>query len=213
MASKLKSYEENRRAFLSNITHELKTPVTKGKLCLEFLDKSIHKKILNTVFLRLEYLMNEMLYMDHVCMPNVNIIKQDCNLNKLLLEAKRLLFLEHLEIEHNFKPEDSIKADFEGLSIIFKNLIDNALKHGSDRQVRLHFDGFNISFINKSESLKENLQKHDEPFFQGNLTSTNKKGFGLGFYIINHIARLHHFTIDYDYQDGYSYFKIITSKI
>ena len=99
MANKLKNYEENRRAFLSNITHEIKTPVTKGKLCLEFLDKSKHKKILNTVFLRLEYLMNEMLYMDYICLPNVSISKKDCYLIDLLSEAKKLLFLEHLEIE------------------------------------------------------------------------------------------------------------------
>ena len=112
-------------------------------------------------------------------------------------------------MKNNFKPQDSIKGDFEGISIIFKNFIDNALKHGLDSKLRLYFDGYSISFINRSKPLKENLSKHDEPFFDGNLTSTNKKGFGLGFYIVNHIARLHCFSIEYDYKDGHSYFKII----
>jgi len=57
--NKMKAMMNSRAIFLRNITHELKTPVTKGQLSLEFLEPSRTKEILGNVFNRLKLMMSE----------------------------------------------------------------------------------------------------------------------------------------------------------
>ena len=53
-AKKIREILQARIIFLRNITHECKTPITSGKLALEFIEESKAKDKLNNVFTRLE---------------------------------------------------------------------------------------------------------------------------------------------------------------
>ena len=57
----LKKNEEIRKWFLRNIAHELKTPITKGKIAIELLEDEKGKKHFEKIFNRLEFLVNQLL--------------------------------------------------------------------------------------------------------------------------------------------------------
>ncbi len=56
---KIKSLRDSRQLFLRNIMHELKTPITKGKLAAEMIEDATYTNILQNVFKRQEALLEE----------------------------------------------------------------------------------------------------------------------------------------------------------
>ena len=55
----IKKLNESRQLFLRNIMHELKTPITKGRITAEMIPEDKYQKRLISVFEKLEELINE----------------------------------------------------------------------------------------------------------------------------------------------------------
>jgi two-component system OmpR family sensor kinase len=87
-----------------------------------------------------------------------------------------------------------IDADFSSMSIVFKNLIDNALKHSGDLEIEV--TDKEILFISSGKVLDERLHYYTEAFIKGK-SMDGEKGFGLGLYIVNEIINQHHMTFSY----------------
>jgi two-component system OmpR family sensor kinase len=122
----------------------------------------------------------------------------------LIDEAHDLLYMED-DIKHNVKNE-MIKADFSTMSIVFKNLIDNAVKYGTDLEIV--YEKNRLSFASKGDVLKEELAYYTEAFSKGE--ELNNRGFGLGLYIVNEILQKHEMEFKYNHNNGKNYFTIST---
>lgn len=197
---------EARRLFLRNIMHELKTPITVGKLSLPFLKKGEEKSILERAFFRMEHLIAELVRVEQITSGALSPNLKECDPKELVDKAKELLFLsdETIEANYNGKP---IYADCDVFVTVFKNLIDNAVKYSDEGKVRIVQNNTQILFYNKGNPWPSEctLKSISEPFFHHN---ENPNSFGLGLYIVKSILDAHNFTLDYRYESGYHCFII-----
>jgi len=207
--NKIQGMMNSRAIFLRNITHELKTPVTKGKLSLEFLEPSRTKEILSDVFVRLNLLMREFLQIENVTSCDCYIDKKSYHLADILDNATDLLFLDPGSIEHNLSGQ-SIEADFDLMSIVFKNLIDNGIKYSNDGKIFLRFEDDRLAFCSYGEAMKNPLEYYIQPFTKCDMNVEDS--FGLGLYIIYYILVKHGFSLSYEYNDGLNSFIIELKK-
>ncbi|MDX4058821.1 ArsS family sensor histidine kinase, partial [Aliarcobacter skirrowii] len=202
-AKKLKNIKESRNVFIRNIMHELKTPITKGKILLQLEQNEENSEKLKMVFNRLEALINEFATIEELISQNKILEKKSYFLEDLLDEAKDILMLEDSLVKNSY---ENIKlfVNFRLFSIAIKNLIDNAIKYSSSKSLEIKTIGDDILFINDGEKLKGDFQKYLEPFS----IKTSNESFGLGLYIVFNILKANGYNLLYDYIDGKNIFTI-----
>lgn len=203
--SKIKGMMNSRAIFLRNITHELKTPITKGQLSLEFLEPSRTKEILTNVFMRLNLLTREFVQIENVTACDCQINKNSYHLADILDSAVDLLFLELGSIEHNIDNR-SIEVDFELMSIVFKNLLDNGIKYSDNGTVFVDLEKDELSFCSVGEEMENSLEYYIQPFTRCDVNMQDS--FGLGLYIVYYILDKHGFTLSYKHENGINSFVI-----
>jgi two-component system OmpR family sensor kinase len=202
---KIKGMMNSRAIFLRNITHELKTPITKGQLSLEFLEDSRTKEILTNVFMRLNLLTREFLQIENVTACDCQINKNSYHLADILDNAVDLLFLESGSIKHNIDNR-RLEVDFELMSIVFKNLLDNGIKYSDDSVVFVSLDGDELSFCSKGAEMENSLEYYIQPFTKCDVNT--HESFGLGLYIVYYILDKHGFKLSYKHENGLNCFII-----
>jgi two-component system OmpR family sensor kinase len=205
-AQRIKDLIQGRAIFLRNITHELKTPITKGKLSLEFLESSRSKNILDNVFTRLDLLTREFLQIEKITACDYDIETKPYHVSEVLTQALELLFLEPNSIENNL--DDLIlDIDFDLFAIVFKNLIDNGIKYGENRTVRIDYHDDEIAFVSEGKPLAYDLGYYMQPFNKCDINPDNS--FGLGLYLVDYILQKHGFSFAYRHDEGLNKFIIV----
>ncbi|AGZ81620.1 ArsS family sensor histidine kinase [Campylobacter fetus] len=199
----IKSLNQSRQLFLRNIMHELKTPITKGRITAEMIEKTKNQERLINVFERLESLINEFAALERVtsgiAIENLKLYK----VVDIIDEATDIAMAEKSLITINAIDDVSINGDFKLLSIAFKNMIDNGIKYSDDKHINITITNQNIKFITKGNKLEQELNYYIEPFTQG---SNAKKSFGLGLYIVDNILKSHNLNLEYCYKNGLNIF-------
>ncbi len=125
--------------FIRNVAHELKTPITKGKIALELLknEDEDKKRIFSDIFTRLEMLINELFATEKIVISDTMLNLAPCNFADVINRAEELLFIGNGNSKINIIADEDyiVKADFELLSIAIKNLLDNAIKFSIDKKI------------------------------------------------------------------------------
>lgn len=203
--SKIQNMMNSRAIFLRNITHELKTPITKGQLSLEFLEDSRTKEILTNIFMRLNLLTREFVQIENITACDCLVNKKSYPLVDILDNAVDLLFLEPESIKHNISNR-SIEVDFELMSIVFKNLIDNGIKYSDNSAVIVNLEGNSLSFSSGGAQMEHSLDYYIQPFTKCDMNMQDS--FGLGLYIVYYILNKHDFSFSYKHENGINSFII-----
>jgi two-component system, OmpR family, sensor kinase len=198
---------EARRLFLRNIMHELKTPITVGKLSIPFLKNGEEKSILERAFVRMEHLISELVRVEQITSGALAPNFQTCDPKVLIDKAKNLLFINDESINATYDGK-TIYTDCDVFVTVFKNLIDNAMKYSTDKKVTIIQKGDSICFYNQGESWPSGctLDSFSEPFFH---QYENTNSFGLGLYIVKSIITAHNFSFFYRYEQGEHCFEIV----
>jgi two-component system OmpR family sensor kinase len=198
----------SRNLFLRNIMHELKTPITKGRLVTDTYESSERQYILIRVFQRLEYLLGEFSKIEELTSGKIVLERKDFRAIDLIDQALDILLIDDSSVD--IYPNDLIlNVDFDLFSISLKNLIDNALKY-SQGSVPGVFIGKNYIHVrNEGVVLKKDIQEYYEPF--NHEYETSDEGLGLGLYITHNIIEIHGYRLHYEYKDSYHNFYIYTS--
>lgn len=204
----LKELRGSRNLFLRNIMHELKTPITKGKLISDTLDENERKYILIRVFQRLEYLLSEFSKIEELTSGKINLQKNQYRAIDIIDQAYDILLIDsnkiEIEIEHNYNL--IVDVDFDFFAIALKNLIDNALQYNTSNDIKIFIEKKEIRIVNRGEKLKKDIDEYYKPF--NHEYETTSRGLGLGLYISNNIIKIHNFELQYKYIDGYHHFII-----
>ena len=214
----LKKTMNTRVWFIRNIAHELKTPITKGKIALELLkDEDENKKrIFSDIFNRLEMLINELFAAEKIAAGNEILNMTACSLKDLINRANELLFVKNDRVINVISDnlDYTVKADCELFSIGIKNLLDNAVKFGTNGKsaVTVSIEKGVLSVINEGAKPSISEDAMFEPFSK-DINAKNKDGFGLGLYITKQIIEKHGLKIIYEYSGGKNIFKIDLNKI
>lgn len=195
---KINSLNSSRKLFLRNIMHELKTPLTKGRISAEMLEDSKNKARLIDVFSRIDLLIDQLGKIEQLTSGYLEIKRSDFRFIDVLEHVQDLLMIDKTCIDIN-RAELMLHADFELFSIAVKNLVDNGLKYSPDKKISIDIRGNRICFISTGACLKEDLEFYTKPFSRDN--TNNKQGMGLGLYITSEILAKHDFKLLYECKD------------
>ena len=200
---KSKTLIVSRQLFVRNIFHELNTPITKGKILAEITEDKKSKDMLESIFNRLSSLLQQLAQMEQITSRDYNLNKKEIRVIELIDQARDWLYMDR-EIDTNITNE-VLNVDFHLMSIVFKNLIDNAQKYGEN--LKIIYQNNSISFISKGEKLEQDLSYYTQAFAKGETTNSSK-GFGLGLYIVYEILQKHQISLEYEYVDGDNVFRV-----
>lgn len=204
--------------FISNITHELKTPIATVNVAIEALRNfnalnnaqktKEYLEISANEINRLSGLVDKVLKLSMFENDKIDLVKEEVNVVMLLkecLSSMRLQF-ETKQAQVNFNcPYESIimKADSLHLSSVFLNLMDNALKYSTQPlQLTINMqqkeNNVVMEFIDNGMGIsKADQQKIFQKFYRVNqgIDKHNVKGYGLGLSYVHYIIKKHAGTI------------------
>ena len=198
---------DSREELLRNISHELKTPIAKGKFLIEKLQKNDDNKTIrdvNTIFYDIEMLTSKLLEREKL---NFAILKTSrFKASSLILESLSKLFIEdESKVIVNIKNDFDIEADFYYLTIALKNLIDNAIKYAKEFPIVVESADDIIYVKNISTKLSNDLIYYIQPFTR---EPNQQQGHGLGLNIVDKILSRHGFKLNYKHNNSYNIFYI-----
>jgi two-component system OmpR family sensor kinase len=202
-----------RTLFTRAIMHELKTPIGKGRIIVEMIEEGVNKERLINVFRRLDDIVNEFAKIERLAAKNYEMNIKKCSIKEILAASFDILMINPDRLKEKISvklPSKNvyINADMDFMPLAFKNLIDNAIKYGSEGQVAITLERGILSFCNKGEVLDKLFAKSREPFIHSDKKDKTVGGMGLGLYIVENILRLHKLKLDYEYKEGFHCFFI-----
>lgn len=214
-----KKLSELKNDFISNMTHEFKTPISTISLaCQAMNDKDMmgetaleasapYVKMISAENERLGVLVERILQSATLDKKEVRMRTEGLNLNEIVVDiAKRAKFgLSDPSGEINVTvPDEAVMTvgDRFHVSNMISNLVDNAIKYSNGHpkvDVSLKKAGKKILIVVKDEGIgikKEHFNKIFDKLYRiptGNVH--NVKGFGLGLSYVKAIADLHEWTV------------------
>lgn len=214
MATSLEEIEETRKSFVSNVSHELKTPMTTiGGFIDGILDGTIptemHNHYLHIVsdeVARLARLVRSMLNISKFEAGELSISAEKFNIMPMIVKTalnfEKVIEDKQVKILGIDTDEFAITADPDLFQQIMYNIIENAVKfvnNGGYIQFSFSEDDntSTIKIKNSGEGLKENeINKVFERFYKADESrGIDKTGVGLGLSIVSSIIKLHEGTI------------------
>lgn len=221
MIQRLKSGVELLEQFNSDVSHELKTPLTviKGEIELtlnKIREPKYYMASLSTIqseAIQIQTIVDNLLMLTKYTKENIEQTFTSCSLDSILLETihKYNNKLQEKNIKLHLKQFESLTMNGNALLLrtIFSNLIDNAIKYTpKDKNIFifLYEKEEQIHFLIKDEGIgiaKEQLEKVMNRFYRVDASRNKKiKGFGLGLSIVKNSVELHNATIKIDSKIG-----------
>lgn len=204
---KQKEIIHSREELLRNISHELKTPITKGKFLLEKIkdDQKIETiNSINNVFTDIEALTNKLLQREKLNFATLNL--SHFKASSLILESlSKLSIDDESNINIDISEDFEIQGDKYLLTLALKNLIDNALKYANEFPIVIKSQNNTLFIENIAKKLTNDFIYYIQPFTR---EPNQQLGHGLGLNIVNKIIELHQFRFNYKYEEPYNVFYI-----
>jgi signal transduction histidine kinase len=222
MSEKLENMDQKRSEFVSNASHELKTPLSSMKILIESLlyqdgvDEKIYKEFLGDIN-------NEIDRLSEVITGLLTLARTDSetealNLDKILLSElvfKSVTALKPIANEKRitlyYTVNNDLEIECDALKVMqaVMNLVDNAIKYtdsGGSVQVVLQKAGTDAAISVKDTGC--GIPEQDIPYLFDRFYRVDKArargtgGSGLGLHIAQKIALLHGGSIDVQSEEG-----------
>jgi len=212
MAEGLNVQEDSRRAFVANISHDLRSPLTSIIGFLEAMkDGTIpankidyYLDIVLSECKRLAKIANDLLDISKIELTGeLELLREDFELNKLIRDT--LIQFENRIKQKNIKVDISLDAeytivfgDFEKIQRVLYNLLDNAVKFTPDTgrirlETTLKEKKAYVSIRDSGRGLNEDEKQHIfERFYKADSSrGIDKTGTGLGLSIVREFIKAH----------------------
>lgn len=203
-------YEENRKELISNISHDLKTPITGIKVCVQGLQEGIadthakREKYVNMIAKKAEnmdHLIDELLLYSKLDLKQLPFHLEPIDLNDYLQDCADELRVDprfegiHIIFSKTYLSPVMVIADREKLRRVIMNIIENSLKYMDklQKEIRMElFDGKEeaVALIadNGPGIESESLQRIFDRFYRAEESrNTATGGSGLGLSIVKQI--------------------------
>ena len=219
---KLKNLDQSRQEFVSNVSHELKTPLTSMKVLADSLvgqenvPVELYQEFMQDIAAEIDReskIITDLLTLVKLNKKASNMNIEQVNINELLdlilkrlrpIAAKRNIEL----ILEGFRPVDA-EIDETKLSLAISNLVENAIKYNKDEgwvRVSLNADHkyFYVTVTDSGRGIPEESIDHIfERFYRVDKShSTEIEGTGLGLAITRSAIMMHHGAIRVKSQVG-----------
>lgn len=214
MALELSQMEKMRQEFISNVSHEIQSPLTSIRGFAQALrnnqlssENRLHYlNIIETESMRLSKLSDNLLRLASLEADTIRLepraYRMDKQLRSIVLACEPQWSDKNIIMDVSLE-EIQIKADEDMMNQVWINLIHNSLKFTSEGgivRVDLHQQGDIIEFLisDTGIGIADEDQSHVfERFYKANKSrKPSIKGSGLGLSIVKKIVEMHHGTID-----------------
>ena len=198
MADSLQSMLEAKRQLLMAISHELRTPITKAKLRMEFMPESDEKDQLKEDINEIDLLISDLLEAERLNNDHSALVSERVLLANFVRSIAESFKSNNGEIEIEIPVNDlEFEIDKLRIRLLITNLLNNAIRHGKGNliNVRVSFSGDRgiIEVKDNGEGIaEEHISQITEPFYRADSArQRNTGGFGLGLYLCRLIAQAH----------------------
>lgn len=198
MADSLQSMLEAKRQLLLAISHELRTPITKAKLRLEFIEESDVTAQLREDINEIDLLISDLVEAERLNNPHVALSSEWVEMGDFV----RAVAAQYESCPGGLKllipdPDIDVFIDRLRIRLLITNLVNNAIRHGLGNPITLEVsreaDSVVLKVIDAGEGIaEEHLSKLTEPFYRADRSrQRHTGGFGLGLYLCRLIAEAH----------------------
>jgi len=221
MASELNQMEQMRQEFISNVSHEIQSPITSIRGFAQALqnnhmsveDRNHYLSIIETESTRISRITENLLKLATLEAESVKFEPKsyclDRQIRTLILACEPQWTGKKIDVEVSLD-DITIMADEDLLSQVWMNLMSNSIKftpEGGKITVDLHQQENNVAFKIADTGIgisAEDQQHVFERFFKADKSRTraNNSGSGLGLSIVQKIIEMHHGTISVESKIG-----------
>lgn len=205
--------DEMRKQFISDVSHELKTPIAIIASNVETIENKKDEMVKNqskwlknikSQTERMQYLIKELLnFSSYRTKINKKGTSSSCNLSrtleKLILSYEELAYEKSITLDYNIQADIHYPCDKEDMNKLFSILIDNAIKYNKKKgyvKISLSEHNKKIEFSIKNSGhgiANENIDKIFDRFYRESYARTqeNENSFGLGLSIAKTIVNFY----------------------
>ncbi len=192
MVKKMKSLINTRTTMLAQISHDLRTPLTRMKLQAEFLDDKTVADFFKKDLEEMEKLINEyLLFAKGENENDFKRIKIKTFFDNILEDYNRSGY-RNIKINYNIKVEN-VYLKFDSFRRCINNIINNSIKYAKSKIeifVKTSQNVLTIIIEDNGDGIEENLFEKMQLIFYKN-EKTNTDGFGLGLFIVKNVVNMH----------------------
>ncbi len=222
MLKRMRDQEDSRQEFVSNVSHELKTPIASMKVLSESLlsqenvPEELYREFLGDISAEVDRendIISDLLSLVKLDKKSADMHIRDTNINQMIEQMLKMLrpIADQQQVElvlESFKPVQA-EVDEGKLSQALSNLVENGIKYNHEGgwvHVSLNVDSkyFYVKIEDSGMGIPEEDQEHIfERFYRVDKSHSSEiSGTGLGLAITRSAVLLHHGAIKVYSKEG-----------
>lgn len=218
--SKMKEIEDMQKQFLSDVSHELKTPMSAIIGSVEILKRDgmespeIFNEFMDILLkesYRMQNIINDILELSRLDQTKVSLDYQELDVKAVVKESmdlfEPLAKEKHLSLIYHNQIKEPLILDYSTVKTILSNFISNAIKYSNEGIITIKAkkedDTFILSVQDEGIGIPKNkLNYIYDRFYQVDKSRSSKISTGLGLSIVKKIVELNQGTIDVESSAG-----------
>ena len=218
--SKMKEIEDMQKQFLSDVSHELKTPMSAIIGSVEILKRDgldspeIFQEFMDILLkesYRMQNIINDILELSRLDQTKVSLDYQELDVKAVVKESmdlfEPLAKEKHLSLIYHNQIKEPLILDYSTVKMILSNFISNAIKYSNEGIITIKTkkedDTFILSVQDEGIGIPKNkLNYIYDRFYQVDKSRSSKISTGLGLSIVKKIVELNQGTIDVESSAG-----------
>ena len=218
--SKMKEIEDMQKQFLSDVSHELKTPMSAIIGSVEILKRDgmespeIFNEFMDILLkesYRMQNIINDILELSRLDQTKVSLDYQELDVKAVVKESmdlfEPLAKEKHLSLIYHNQIKEPLILDYSTIKMILSNFISNAIKYSNEGIITIKTkkadDTFILSVQDEGIGIPKNkLNYIYDRFYQVDKSRSSKISTGLGLSIVKKIVELNQGTIDVEGSAG-----------
>ena len=200
-------FQKEKKTLILSLSHDIKTPLSSIKLYSRALSQDLYteeekkKEAVSGIMRNAEEIENyvsEIISASNDNFLNLKVENGEVYLSELMKKIevyyRDKLSVKHTEFVVEPYPDCVILGDPDRIIEVMQNIIENAIKYGDGREIRLSVSEEEDCRLVKIENTGEHIRESErsslfESFYRGS-NSAGKKGSGLGLYIARTLMRM-----------------------
>lgn len=210
MSMKIRDQIRARQQLLLDVSHELRSPLTRMKVAAEFIAEDRIKDRISADLDEMEVMTSEILESERLTSDQGGLVLQQVDLRELVTELSALYDGRSPGVDVRAEVSVQVMVDPERIRMVLRNVVDNALKYSQNqmRPVKIRLVSSRDHAVITIEDFGEGIPGDDlamifEPFYRVDKSRHKKTGgYGLGLSLCRTIMAAHGGSIDVESRLG-----------